>query len=117
VPIERMRLVDHYGGIDTASMAANNTHGFNCRRVAGSGRWSEHAYGRAIDINPVQNPYVADSIVLPPAGARYLDRGAVRPGMLVTGGPAVAAWKRVGWHWGGDWGSLKDYQHVSSTGR
>jgi hypothetical protein len=117
VPIQRMRLVDDFGGSDDASMAANNTHGFNCRRVAGTTRWSEHAYGRAIDINPVQNPYVSGSTVLPPAGAGYLDRGNVRPGMLVAGGPAVRAWKTVGWYWGGDWQSLKDYQHVSSTGR
>lgn len=116
-PIERMRLVDHYGGDDAASMAANNTSAFNCRRVAGSTAWSQHAYGRAIDINPVQNPYVAGGTVAPAAGAAYLDRANVRPGMLVRGGPAVTAFTRIGWGWGGDWTSVKDYQHVSANGR
>jgi hypothetical protein len=116
-PIARMRLVDDYGGDDDASMAANNTSGFNCRRVGGSTTWSQHAYGRAIDINPVQNPYVATGTVAPPAGAAYLDRRNVRAGMLVEGGAAVAAFDRVGWGWGGRWSSSKDYQHVSATGR
>ena len=117
VPIERMRLVDDYGGSDDASMAANNTSAFNCRRVAGTGTWSQHAYGRAIDINPVQNPYVAGSLVDPPAGRGFLDRRNVRPGMLVERGPAVAAFDRIGWGWGGRWSSAKDYQHVSANGR
>lgn len=117
VPIERMRLVDDYGGSDDASMAANNTSAFNCRRVAGTGTWSQHAYGRAIDINPVQNPYVSGSLVDPPAGRTFLDRRDVRPGMLVERGPAVAAFDRIGWGWGGRWSSAKDYQHVSANGR
>jgi hypothetical protein len=116
-PIERMRLVDDYGGSDDASMAANNTSAFNCRSVAGTTRWSEHAFGRAIDINPVQNPYVRGGRVDPPAGGSYLDRRAVRPGMLVAGGPVVGAFRFVGWGWGGDWSSGKDYQHVSASGR
>jgi hypothetical protein len=117
VPIERMRLVDDYDGSDDASMAANNTSAFNCRRVAGTGTWSQHAYGRAIDINPVQNPYVAGSLVDPSAGRAFLDRRNVRPGMLVERGPAVAAFDRIGWGWGGRWSSAKDYQHVSANGR
>lgn len=116
-PIQRMRLVDDYGGSDAASMAANNTSGFNCRRIAGTTTWSQHAYGRAIDINPIQNPYVAGARVEPAAGAAYLDRRNVRPGMLVEGGPAMGAFDRVGWGWGGRWSSVKDYQHVSATGR
>lgn len=116
-PIERMRLVDDFGGSDAASMAANNSSGFNCRRVAGTSTWSQHAYGRAIDLNPVQNPYLSGSIVDPPAGAAYRDRGDVRPGMLVEGGTAVAAFDRIGWGWGGRWSSAKDHQHVSATGR
>jgi hypothetical protein len=116
-PIERMRLVDDYGGDDERSMAANNTSGFNCRRVAGTSSWSEHAYGRAIDLNPVQNPYVSGSVVAPSAGRAYLDRSNVRPGMVVRGGPALDAFSRIGWRWGGDWRTAKDYQHVSSTGR
>jgi hypothetical protein len=110
VPIER------YRGDDDASMAANNTSAFNCRRVTGSTSWSEHSYGRAIDINPVQNPYVRGSTVLPSAGRAYLDRGNIRPGMLARG-HGVEAFTSMGWGWGGDWNTLKDYQHVSSTGR
>lgn len=115
--IERMRLVDDYGGNDDASMAANNTSAFNCRRVAGTSTWSQHSYGRAIDINPVQNPYVSGSTVSPPAGSAYLNRGSVRPGMIVSGGPAHTAFRRIGWGWGGDWSSSKDYQHMSANGR
>lgn len=116
-PIERMQLVDDYGGDDDASMAANNTSAFNCRRVAGTSTWSEHSYGRAIDINPVQNPYVSGSTTSPPAGATYLDRSNVRPGMVVRNGPAHHAFRRIAWGWGGDWSGAKDYQHFSANGR
>lgn len=117
-PVERMQLVDDYGGSDDASVAANNTSAFNCRpAVGGSGSWSEHAFGLAIDINPVQNPYVSGATVIPPSGAAYLDRGDVRPGMVVRGGPVVNATRFLGWGWGGDWRSTKDYQHVSAGGR
>jgi len=74
-PVQRMRLVDTYGGDDDRSMAANNTSGYNCRRVAGSADLSDHAYGRAIDINPVQNPYVTSDDVRPPAGRRFVSVG------------------------------------------
>jgi hypothetical protein len=116
-PIRRMRLVDRYGADDDASMADNNTHAFNCRRVTGGARWSEHAYGTAIDINPAENPYVRGGQVLPPAGRAYLDRGDVRDGMLVRPGPVIDAFDELGWGWGGDWDSLKDYMHVSRSGR
>jgi hypothetical protein len=116
-PIERMVLVDDYGGDDLASMDANNTSAFNCRLAQGSSRWSEHAYGRAIDINPVQNPYVSGATVLPPAGAAYLDRTESSPGMVLPGDVVVDSFAAIGWEWGGDWVSLKDYQHFSSTGR
>jgi hypothetical protein len=116
-PIERMRLVDDYGGNDDASMAANNSSAFNCRRVAGSSTWSQHSYGRAIDLNPVQNPYVSGATVSPPAGRSYLDRRAVRPGMIVPNGAAHAAFRAIGWGWGGSWSSSKDYQHFSANGR
>ncbi len=116
-PMERMRLVDDYGGSDDASIAANNTSAFNCRAATGGSNWSQHAYGRAIDINPVQNPYVTNSVVLPAAGAAYLDRGNVRPGMIVPGSIVWNVVKFVKWGWGGDWTSLKDYQHVSPSGR
>ena len=73
-------------------------------------------HGTAIDINPVQNPYVAGSQVDPPAGSAYLNRADVRPGMLVRGGVGVNVFRFVGWGWGGDWTSAKDYQHVSLSG-
>lgn len=114
--IERMRLIDRYDGDDDRSMAANNTSAFNCRRIGGSDRWSQHAYGRALDINPVQNPYVSGSTVEPEAGRAYLDRGDVRRGMLVRGDATVTAFQGRGWGWGGDWTSSKDYQHLSRTG-
>lgn len=117
-PIERMQLVDDFGGSDDASVAANNTAAFNCRpAVGGSGRWSEHALGKAIDINPLVNPYISGSTVIPPAGVEYLDRGDVRTGMITRDGPVVGAFRFVGWGWGGDWSSVKDYQHFSMGGR
>lgn len=114
--IARIEPIEHFRGDDDASMAANNTSGFNCRRVTGGTSFSEHSYGRAIDINPVQNPYVRGSTVLPPAGRSYLDRSNVRTGMLVRPG-GVTAFDQIGWGWGGDYKTLKDYQHLSSTGR
>ena len=117
-PIQRMKLVDEYQGDDDASMEANNTSAFNCRLATGSDdTWSQHAYGWAIDINPVQNPYVNGGTVLPPSGAAYLDRADVRQGMVVEGDAVVAAFASIGWEWGGNWVSLKDYQHFSATGR
>jgi hypothetical protein len=117
-PVARMRLVDDYGGGDDRSMAANNTSAFNCRRVAGSTSWSEHAYGRAIDLNPIQNPYVSRSgRVSPPAGGPYADRSRRDPGVLHDGDDVVRAFARAGWRWGGLWTPSKDYQHFSTTGR
>jgi hypothetical protein len=117
-PIRRMVPVSTYRGSDDASAAANNTSGFNCRPAVGSttGSWSMHAYGLAIDVNPVENPYVLGSRVLPPAGRRYLDRARRRPGMAVGGGVLVEAFARVGWTWGGTWTGSPDYQHFSTTG-
>jgi len=115
-PIRRLRLVDAYKGSDDASMAADNTSGFNCRFVSGTRRWSQHAYGLAIDINPVENPFVHGGRVEPPAGRRYLDRSRARPGMVVSGDVVVRAFAAVGWSWGGHWTSSKDYQHFSATG-
>lgn len=116
-PIERMEPVDRYGGSDDASMAANNTSAFNCRPATGSSGWSEHAFGRAIDLNPLQNPYVRGDLVLPAQSARYLDRTSTDPGVIHDGDAAVTAFAREGWRWGGHWSSLKDYQHFSPSGR
>lgn len=116
-PITQARPIDDFDGDDDASMAADNTSAFNCRRVAGTSTWSEHAYGRAIDVNPVANPYVRGDRVDPPAGRHYLDRNHVRPGMLVEGSAVIAAVDRIGWGWGGRWRSASDFQHLSRSGR
>jgi hypothetical protein len=116
-PIRRMRLVDDYRADDDRSMAANNTSAFNCRPVAGTSRWSEHAYGRAIDVNPVQNPYVVGRHVSPPAGRRYADRARRAPGMIHAGDAVVRAFAAAGWGWGGAWRTARDYQHFSASGR
>jgi D-alanyl-D-alanine carboxypeptidase len=114
-PIRRMVPVDYYGGDDHVSMAADNTSGFNCRFVAGSTNWSAHAFGHAVDVNTIENPYVQGNSVSPPAGAAFMDRSNVRPGMAYWGGELVEAFAAVGWQWGGRW-SDPDYQHFSSTG-
>jgi hypothetical protein len=116
-PIRRMRPVEAYGSSDDVSMAADNTSAFNCRGVAGSGAWSEHAYGRAIDINPLENPEVRRGVVSPPGGRAYTDRGKWKKGMIHSGDRAVRAFEAVGWHWGGYWHSLQDYQHFSWNGQ
>ena len=116
-PVERMRTVEQYGADDDRSMAANNTSAYNCRRTTGGTSWSEHAYGTALDINPVQNPYVRGTTVEPEAGRAYLDRTRVRAGMVVGGDVVVRAFAGIGWEWGGDFRTLKDYQHFSASGR
>ena len=116
-PVARVVTAEQYGADDDQLMAANATSAFNCRQVTGGTGFSEHAYGRAIDVNPVQNPYVRGTTVEPPAGRDYLDRGNVRPAMIVAGDPVVAAFTAVGWGWGGNFTSLKDYQHFSQSGR
>ena len=113
-PIRRLQPVSAYGGDDDRSMAADNTSGFNCRFVGGTSRWSMHAYGEAIDVNPVENPYVRGRTVSPPAGRAYLDRTMPRKGMAVQGGILVRAFAAAGWKWGASFG---DYQHFSTTGR
>jgi hypothetical protein len=117
-PIRHMLPVAAYGGSDNRSMAADNTSGFNCRLAVTTGHkvWSVHAYGEAIDVNPVENPYLLAGVVYPPGGGVYSDRRDVRPGMAVYGGTLVDAFEAVGWQWGGRWTASPDYQHFSSTG-
>jgi len=117
-PIRRMEPVARYGGSDDRSMAADNTSGFNCRYAVAPGpkRWSVHAYGEAIDVNTVENPYREGGRVLPPAGRAYLDRTHYRRGMAVAGGVLVRAFASVGWLWGGRWSASPDWQHFSKTG-
>jgi hypothetical protein len=116
-PIRRMRRIDFYGASDDRSLVADNTSAFNCRLVAGTTHWSEHAYGRAIDINPVENPYIVGSHVSPPAGRAFVDRRRRARGMIHDGDAVVRAFALVGWGWGGHWRSPVDYQHFSASGR
>lgn len=115
--IRRMRLVDAYGSDDNRSMNADNTSAFNCREVSGRpGVWSQHAYGRAIDVNPVENPYVSGSHVSPAKGQEFADRRPRRKGMIARRGAVVRIFARAGWAWGGNWSGAQDYQHFSATG-
>lgn len=116
-PIARMERVDAFAGDDDASMAANNSSAFNFRVVAGSRVLSHHALGLAIDLNPLQNPWVRGARVDPPQGRAYLDRSDVRPGMIVRGGGVVEAFEAHGWHWGGEWPDAQDYHHFSARPR
>lgn len=117
-PIRSLRLVDDFGASDDASMAADNTSAFNCRPVTGGTRWSEHAFGRALDLNPVENPYVTSDHVAPDAGAPFAVRTAA-PGVILPGDVVVQAFAAEGWQWGGAWVPPQplDYQHFSTTGR
>ncbi|MCK9444470.1 MAG: M15 family metallopeptidase [Tissierellaceae bacterium] len=111
-PIEKMKLIDEYGADDNLSMMDNNSSAFCYREVAGSnGKLSKHSYGLAIDINPVQNPYIKKDIILPSIGEEYLDRENFRTGMIVEGDLCYDAFTSRGWTWGGKWNTLKDYQH------
>jgi poly-gamma-glutamate synthesis protein (capsule biosynthesis protein) len=111
-PIRAMRLVDDHGADDDRSMAADNCSGFNFRVVAGTQILSQHALGRAIDINPVENPWVRPDRFVPPAGAPFLRRDLIRPGMIVRPGPVTALLDELGWEWGGDWRHARDYHHI-----
>jgi hypothetical protein len=110
-PIEKMRTVENYPGAqDELSMRDNNTSAFNCRAL-GDG-WSLHAYGRAVDVNPLVNPYIdADGNLEPATAARYLDRSRDDLGLLRADSPAVRAFTDRGWRWGGAWTDPVDYQH------
>lgn len=117
VAIRRMQPIERYGGSDFRSVAADNTSAFNCRYVAGTRRWSRHAHGRAIDINPRENPYVSRGRVEHPESRPYIRRRPHRTGMAVPGGAMVGAFRSVGWGWGGRWRPNPDYQHFSESGR
>jgi hypothetical protein len=117
-PLTEMVPVSVYGGNDDSAGAADDTSGFNCRNAvaAGPAHWSMHAYGEAIDVNDVENPYIYGTAVTPPAGAAYLNRGDVRPGMALAGGVLVQSFTAIGWGWGGNWTGAIDYQHFSVNG-
>ncbi|MGA8845132.1 MAG: M15 family metallopeptidase, partial [Nocardioides sp.] len=117
-PIESMRLITTADLVAPATGDGNNTATFVCRPTRGeSDGFSAHAYGLAIDLNPFLNPYLKDGVVLPERASSYLDRRRARPGMVEPGGVAVRAFARIGWSWGGDFTSLKDYQHFTALDR
>jgi hypothetical protein len=95
----------------------NNTSAFNCRSAVATTAWSQHAYGKAIDVNPFQNPYVKGKVVLPELAGFYTARDRGLPGMIVAGGPVVRAFRTAGWGWGGNWHSEKDFMHFSVNGK
>jgi hypothetical protein len=117
-PLRRLLPIDAYGGSDERSLEADNTAAFNCRYAVAFGpkRWSVHAFGFAVDVDPVENPYLEGGRVHPRAGRAYVDRSRYRPGMAVRGGLLVRAFADVGWQWGGRWTGSPDYQHFSATG-
>jgi hypothetical protein len=114
-PIARMLPMHHYEGDDDRSMADNNSSAFNCRNKLGKRELSVHSFGRAIDINPVQNPYeTASGLILPPNGAAFSrKRGRLPsvPGVITLDGPVVRAFESRGWTWGGRWSDPVDSQH------
>jgi hypothetical protein len=118
-PIRTIRPIDVFHGSDPRSTAADNTSSFNCRYAVAPGpkSWSMHAYGEAIDVNTVENPYIQNGRVTPANAKAYADRGRVRPGMAVAGGVLLRAFASAGWSWGGRWRPSPDYQHFSTNGR
>ena len=110
-PIEKMKLIDEYGANDELSMADNNTSAFCYRAVANTNKLSKHSTGRAIDINPLYNPYVVKNAVLPVNSESYLDRELSQKGMIHQGDALYNAFIKRGWTWGGNWATQKDYQH------
>ena len=117
-PVRQMRLVSDFGGNDWRSIEAGNTSAFNCRPATGSRKWSKHAYGRAIDLNPVENPYISKSgHIAHKASEKYRRRVHRKPSdpgdraLLQKRDKATLIFKKYGWKWGGDWPVTKDYQH------
>jgi hypothetical protein len=117
-PISRMSLVNEFQGNDWKSIEANNTSVLNCRKVAGTNKWSNHAYGLAIDINPIENPYISrkgkisHKASLKYRKRRHLNRSLSSDKAVLLGNDkATLIFKKYGWKWGGDWKSIKDYQH------
>jgi hypothetical protein len=124
--IHHMQFGDTYGSLKNVPKDGDFTASFECREASASpctgatrnkttGSWSMHAYGEAIDLNPVENPYVGCGMTRDKTALSYLNRSNVRRGMVTP--PVVAAFASIGWGWGGSWfGSTKDYMHFSATG-
>lgn len=115
-PIESIKLIDEYGGSDEVSMAKNNTSCFNARKMTGSDTWSLHAYGLAIDLNPLYNPYVgADGTILPVTATQYADRNNSFVMKIDEQDYAYRTFVKHGFIWGGSWNGVKDYQHFEKN--
>lgn len=118
-PIYKMRLVSDYKGDDWQSIEAGNTSAFNCRNATGSKKWSKHSYGKAIDINPIENPYVSrKGYISHKASLKYRKRvhknsSNADKAVLLKEDKVLKIFKSHGWKWGGDWSRVKDYQHFS----
>lgn len=112
-PLERVCLIENYNCDDVASMEANNTSCFNYRKTPGGGKLSKHAYGRAIDINPLYNPYqnLKNGKVLPSEGKKYTDRSQDFSFKIDKNDAAYKEFTKRGFKWGGNWRTIKDYQH------
>jgi hypothetical protein len=116
-PIEQMRVITKEEIDAPPTGDWNDTTSFVCRPAVGSTSWSQHAYGLAIDVNPFHNPYLKGDLVLPELASAYTDREDVRPGMITEGDVVTEAFADMGWGWGGNWNTLKDWMHFSFTGR
>jgi hypothetical protein len=116
-PIEQMRVITKEEIDAHPTGDWNDTTSFVCRPAVGSSSWSQHAFGTGIDINPFHNPYLKGDLVLPELASAYTDREDVRPGMIVPGDVVTEAFAEIGWGWGGNWSSLKDWMHFSRSGR
>lgn len=115
-PIEEMRVTTRAELDAPPTGDGNNTSAFVCRPARFARQWSEHAYGRAVDVNPFHNPYVRGELVLPERALSYRDRAWERPGMIEAGDVVTTAFGRIGWGWGGNWTSAKDWMHFSGSG-
>jgi D-alanyl-D-alanine carboxypeptidase len=119
--IEQVALIDAFGGDDFRSIEANNTSAFNCRLTTGAKTMSAHARGRAIDLNPLINPYVDKSGTSHRKSRGFVTRqqraASTAAGMIKSDSLVVKTFRKYGWSWGGDWSSIKDYQHFSKDGR
>ena len=110
-PIEKIRLAEEYGGDDDKIMSDNNSSCFNYRFVANTKTLSLHALGRAIDINPLYNPYIQNGVVMPENALAYADRTADFAHKITHDDLCFKIFARYGWSWGGDWELSPDYQH------
>lgn len=115
-PIEQMRVIHAEELNEPPTGDGNVTTSFVCRPAVGSTRWSQHAFGLAVDINPFHNPYSKGDLVLPELATAYTDRTEVRSGMVVPGDVVTDAFVDIGWGWGGNWNTLKDWMHFSRNG-